>query len=71
MNNSSYECGNWLSFEAVTLNDSGLEIISLDELELTLTCRLVNVKRRFPILEVELNKASDCRSYKFCHNDLH
>lgn len=60
MNNSSYECGIWPSFEATTLNDSGSAIISLNELdgELILTCRLVNVKRGFPILEVELRKAS-------------
>ena len=73
MNNSSYECSNWLSFEATILNDLASEIISLDELdgELILTYRLSNIKRRFPILEVELRKASDSRSYKFCYNDLY
>lgn len=73
MSNSSSECGNWLSFEDTILNDPGSKIISLVELDggLILTCRLVKVRRRFPILEVELRKASDSRSYKFCYHDLH
>ena len=52
-NNSSNEYGTWLSFEAILLNDSGSEIISLDKMdgELILTCRLVNVRK---------NKAVTC-----------
>lgn len=54
-NNSSNEYGTWLSFEAILLNDSESEIISLDKMdgELILTCRLVNVRKQF-ILEVVL-----------------
>lgn len=71
-NNSSNEYGTWLSFEAILLNDSGSEIISLDKMdgELILTCRLVNVRKQL-ILEVGLRKSSDCKLHKFCHNDLH
>lgn len=72
MKNSSYECGNWLSFEATILNDSGSEIISSDELdgELILICRLVNIERGFLGLGDGLRKASDPQAYKLCHNDL-
>lgn len=71
-NNSSNEYGTWLSFEAILLNDSESEIISLDKMdgELILTCRLVNVRKQF-ILEVGLRKSSDFKLHKFCHNDLH
>ena len=73
MNNSSNEYGTWLSFEAILLNDSGWEIISLDKLDgkLILTCRLINVRKQFLILEVGLRKSSDSKLHKFYHNDLH
>lgn len=72
-NNSSNEYGTWLSFEAILLNDSGSEIISLDKMdgELILTCRLVNVRKQLLILEAGLRKSSDFKLHKFCHNDLH
>ena len=59
-NNSSNEYGTWLSFEAILLNDSGSEIISLDKMdgELILTCRLVNVRKQLLILEAGLRKSS-------------
>lgn len=58
--------------EAILLNDSESEIISLDKMygELILTCRLVNVRKQF-ILEVGLRKSSDFKLHKFCHNSLH
>lgn len=72
-NNSSNECGNWLYFEVILLNDFRSEIISLDKLdgELILTCRLVNLSRGLPIPAIGLRKASDSQLYKFFHHDLH